>query len=383
MQQFPKKIVIFCLPGIGDAILFTPALALLRRALPEARITAITMFRGTADILETNPDLDEVRHFGFFNAGRLEGIHYVLGLRRERFDLSIMPFPSNRLEYNVVNWLVGRRWRAAHRHNHQSWQNLWFLNNIVVREDGHLHNVEENLHLVRTICQRLGAPVTEPEPTSGHAAGSQQVQLKLALPPEDVAYGNAFLAERRIDPDTMLFGFHTWSSTYKNMTKKCWGKDNFVALIRRLSQAHPRARFLIFSGPADEVVNEYIMQHVDNRVMLVREANLRRALAVLKHCRLFISNDSGNMHLAAALGVPVVALFGPTNWQRLHPWIGHHTIVRGNLPCMPCFYYSSRPLRCVANLDYACMREISVDEVFAAVQNLMAGANEKPVNSEG
>src|SRR5262249_41184847 len=132
--RLPRRIVIFCLPGIGDAMLFTPALALLRRAFPDAHITVVTMFRGTADILETNPALEEVRCFDFFNANTWQGLRYVRGLRREHFDLSVMPFPANRLEYNVVNAFAGRRWRAGHRYQHQTWRNLWFLNNIAVQE---------------------------------------------------------------------------------------------------------------------------------------------------------------------------------------------------------------------------------------------------------
>lgn len=370
--QPPERILVFCLPGIGDAVLFTPALALLRRALPSAHITAITMFRGTADILSTNPDLNEVRHFDFFKAPRLEGLRYILSLRRERFDLSIMSFPSNRLEYNVVNWLVGRRWRAAHRYTNQSWRNLWFLNNIVVNEAGTLHNVEENLRLVRAICERIGVP-HDAEPTV-----PASTKLKLTLTADDEQYGEEFLASHGVNADTELFGLHTYSSTFKNMHYKCWDKDSFAQLILRLAGAHPSARFLIFSGPSDEAVNQHIMKQVDGRVVLVRESNLRRALAVMQHCRVFISNDSAIMHLAAALEVPVVALFGPTDWRRLHPWAVKHAIVRMNLPCMPCFYYSSKPLRCIANINYACMREISVDEVFAAVQNLLAQTQHDP-----
>jgi heptosyltransferase-2 len=332
------------------------------------------MFKGTANLLETNPDLNEVRYFDFFKAGRWAGLRYVWGLRREGFDLSIMPFPSNRLEYNLVNRLVGRRWRAAHRYQHQSWRNLWFLNNIVVREEGSLHNVEENLRLVRAVCATVGAPVQEAELPKTRDAQLKQVQLKLVLVPEDERHGREFLAKQGIAEGTLLFGFHTYSSVFKNMTKKCWDKENFIRLIRRLGEAHADARFLIFSGPSDEAVNQYIMQHVNDRVLLVREPNLRHALAVLKHCRVFISNDSAIMHLAGALGVPVVALFGPTDWRRLHPWVQAYAIVRKDLPCMPCFYYSSKPLRCIANIDYACMRDISVDEVFTAVQGLLVQA---------
>ena len=156
-----RRIIVFCLPGIGDAILFTPALALLRRLFPTAHIAVMTMFRGTADILATNPDLDEVHHFDFFNAPKLESIRRLWQLRRADYDLSIMAFPSNRLEYNWVNWFVGRRWAAAHRYAHQSWRNCWFLNNITVTEAGNRHNVEENLRLIRAIADRVG--VTAPD----------------------------------------------------------------------------------------------------------------------------------------------------------------------------------------------------------------------------
>ncbi len=373
-QRIPSRIVIFCLPGIGDAILFTPSLALLRRAFPSAHIAAVTMFRGTADILATNPDLNEVRQYDFFHAKRLDGIRYVLGLRREGFDLSIMPFPSNRLDYNVVNRIVGRHWRAAHRYQHQSRQNLSCLNNITVAEDGHLHNVEENLRLVRAICRRVGVEVPDTSP-----ARPADTRLKLVLTDDDRRYAEEFLAHHGIGSGSVLFGFHTYSSTFKNMHRKCWDKDNFVTLIQQLGQHHPAAHCLIFSGPADEAVNDHIMQHVNGRVSLVAESNLRRALAILQHCAMFICNDAALMHLAAALDVPVLALFGPTDWRRLHPWTEQHTIIRKDLPCMPCFYYSSRPLRCVANIDFACMREISVDEVFASVQNLLAHAKAKPV----
>ena len=359
-SQQPNRVVVFCLPGIGDAVQFTPALALLRRMLPAAHITAVTMFRGTADVLETNPDLNEVRYFDFFHAGPMTALRYTLALRRAGCDLTIMSFLANRLGYNLVNRLASGRWAAAHRYRHQTWRNAWFLNNITVTEAGHLHNVEENLRLVRAIGERLGLAVPD-----------QPAQLKVALTPDDIAYGDGYLAGQGVSPDTLLFGFHTYSSTFKNMHRKCWDKDNFIALIRRLGETHPGARFLLFTGPSDEATNQYIASKLDNRILVIREANLRRAMAMLKRCRVFVSNDSGLLHLGAAVGVPCVALYGPTDWRRLHPWTDRHVIVRRDLPCMPCFYFSSRPLHCPANLDYACMRDITVDEVFAAVERLL------------
>lgn len=359
-----RRIVVFCLPGIGDAILFTPALTLLRRAYPSAHISVITMFHGTAEILATNPDLDEVHHFDFFNSSALASIRYLLRLRRDRYDLSIMCFPSNRFEYNLVNRFVGCRWRAAHRYHRQSWRNAWFLNNIVVHETGTVHNVEENLRLVRTILQRVGSEVPLAELPADNA-----LALKIVVTPEDEQYAAEFLTNRGVGRDEFLFGFHTYSSTFKNMHRKCWDRKNFAALITRLSAVHPVARFLLFSGPHDDEVTKYIVGQVGDRVIPVRESNLRHVAAILKRCRMFVSNDSGPMHLAAAVGVPVVALFGPTNAQRLHPWSKQHVVVRRDLPCSPCFEYSTQPLSCPAKLDYACLSEISVDEVFTAIQN--------------
>lgn len=358
--SLPRRIIVFCLPGIGDAIMFTPALTLLRRAYPSAHIAVTTMFHGTAEILQGNPDLNEVHHFDFFNSPKLKSLRYLLQLRRDNYDLSIMCFPSNRFEYNCANRFVTRRWSAAHRYNRQSWRNGWFLNNIVVGEAGTLHNVEENLHLVREIIRRVGseAPVSDDVP-----------ELKIIIPPAENEYAEKFLAGHGVRGDQWLIGFHTYSSTFKNMHRKCWDKENFARLIGRLSEVYPTAKFLLFSGPHDEEVTAHIQSRVDGRVIPVRECNLRHAAAIMRRCRLFISNDSGPMHLAAAMQVPIVALFGPTDSRRLHPWTKQHTIVRHDLPCSPCFYYSSRPLRCVAGIDYACMRDISVDEVFAAVQN--------------
>jgi heptosyltransferase-2 len=357
----PRRILALCLPGIGDAILFTPALAMLRTAFPQARITAVTMFAGAADLLRANPDVDEVRQFDFFHERAWAALRFLWTLRRERFDLSILGFPANRLEYNVVNALLGRRWRAGHRYRTQRHRNLALLNNILVPEQDGRHNVEHNLDLVRAVCDRVGVACP---PTSR--------RLRVHLTPDDEARAAALLAEHGIGDDEPLIGCHTYSSTFKNMHRKCWDKDRFVALIDRIGDAYPAARVLLFSGPSDVAVNRHILVRARGRVTPIEAPNIRWALGVLRRCRAFVSNDSAIMHLAGALGVPVVAIFGPTDPLRLHPWEGPHRIVRRTLPCMPCFPYSSRPLRCAAGTDYACLRELDVDDVFSAVADVLA-----------
>jgi ADP-heptose:LPS heptosyltransferase len=97
---------------------------------------------------------------------------------------------------------------------------------------------------------------------------------------------------------------------------------------------------------------------------------VRQAAALMKKCSLFISNDSGPMHMAAAVGVPTVAIFGPTNPVWVKPWGVKHRIVRLGLPCSPCFRYSPAPLKCAAHIDFACLKDIDVDQVHKACLDL-------------
>src|SRR6185436_15817402 len=171
------------------------------------------------------------------------------------------------------------RWRAAHRYGVQSWRNLWFLNDVVVDETPARHNIEENLALVRAICTRVGVP-----------SPAADVGLSVHLPAAAERWADGWLAEHRLAGDEPVIGIHAFSSTFKNMHHKCWDADHFAALVRRLGDAHPEARFVLFSGPEDGAVNDVIVRGTGGRVFRIEEEDLRRAAAVLARCRLFVGN---------------------------------------------------------------------------------------------
>jgi heptosyltransferase-2 len=99
---------------------------------------------------------------------------------------------------------------------------------------------------------------------------------------------------------------------------------------------------------------------------------MRVVAGLMRRCHIFLSNDSGLMHTAAACRMPCVSIFGPTNAVWMRPWNTPCVVVSRRLPCSPCFYYSCRPLLCPAGLNFACMRDLPVDMVYAAVQQLLA-----------
>ena len=132
------------------------------------------------------------------------------------------------------------------------------------------------------------------------------------------------------------------------------------------------SKILVFGGIEDEKVKNYIKKAVDDpRIILVKTPNIRMAAALIKLCHVFVTNDSGLMHLAAAVQTPIVAIFGPTNYLWVSPWKTEHRIATLNLPCSPCFYYSPEPLKCKAKLNFKCLRELHPEIVMKLLNDLV------------
>lgn len=120
------KILIIALSGIGDALMFTPALKLLRTHLPDPQIDVLVMFKGAHDIFLNNPNINDVYHFDFLKEGSFKSFKYVLRLRR-KYDASINVYPSNRKEYNIINFLIGAKKRTAVKYLRKDFSNLGFF----------------------------------------------------------------------------------------------------------------------------------------------------------------------------------------------------------------------------------------------------------------
>ena len=123
------KILILALSGIGDALMFTPALKLLQQSNPTAQIDALVMFKGTKEIYENNPNFNKVIHFDFLKEGAINSLKFILGLRN-KYDATINVYPSNRKEYNIISFLIGAKQRAAVDYLRMNTQNLSWLNNV-------------------------------------------------------------------------------------------------------------------------------------------------------------------------------------------------------------------------------------------------------------
>jgi heptosyltransferase-2 len=350
------KILILTLSGIGDALMFTPSLNLIKKDIPEAEIDALVMFKGAEDMYEKNPRINRVFYFDFLKEGFVSSLKFILSLRK-KYDTTINVYPSNRKEYNIINFLIGAQKRAGVRYLRKDVQNLGFLNNIRINENDSTHNVQTNIKLVEKLLNKKF---------------DEEPELEFHLSKKDESFASEYLSKITISADDIVIGFHPGCSILKNHIKRRWEPEKFAELAKLLIK-NKNAKILLFGGPEEGGLKENIFTQINSHnVFIVRTNNLADSVAVMKRCNIFVTNDSSLMHIASALHLKVVAIIGPTNTQYIHPWKTEHEIVTLNLDCSPCFFYSPKPLKCYRNdVLYKCIKELSVEMVYdAVVQNL-------------
>ncbi len=350
------KIIINALSGIGDALMFTPSLNLLKETYPSAEIHALVMFKAVKDFYERNENINKVYYFDFLTEGFFKSLKFIFSLRG-KYDISINVYPSNRKEYNVINFLLGAKQRAAVEYLRKDFSNLGFLNNLRTLESDSVHNVQSNIRL----CEKLTARTSK-----------EISSLQFPLTDSDYNFANAFFKEKNIDAQDLVIGFHPGSATLKNQANRRWEPEKFASLGKRLIEKY-NAKILLFGGPTEDELKQNIVDQINSpNAFSVVSHNLTESGAVMKRCNVFVTNDSSLMHIASALQLKIVAIIGPTNTNYIYPWKTQHKIVSLNLDCSPCFIYSPRPLICNRNdVKFKCIKELDVERVYAAVLEFM------------
>ena len=350
------KILIIALSGIGDALMFTPALRLLRKSLPDAEIDALVMYRGAQEIFNSNPILNRVIHFNFLEEGPIESLNFLLQLRK-KYDASINVYPSNRKEYNLISFLIGAKQKTGVVYLRKDKSNLGFLNNIRILENDTIHNVLTNIKM----CEALVGKKFNEEPS-----------LEYPIPEKEKKAAESYLSDLGISDSELIVGLHPGCATIKNHIKRRWEPEKFAELGKKLIENHS-ARILIFGGPDEKELKEEISLLINtDKANVVNAESLTKSTAIMKRCNLFITNDSSQMHIAAALGLKVVAIIGPTNQNYIYPWKTEHQIVSLNLDCSPCFFYSPKPLFCNrTDVKFKCIKELTVDMVYSSAEKFL------------
>jgi heptosyltransferase-2 len=167
-----------------------------------------------------------------------------------------------------------------------------------------------------------------------------------------------------------LIGFHAGSAEFKNQLRRRWAPEKYSALGRWLKENYGAA-VLLFGGPDELALNEKINAGMKNNGFIV-QASFMTTAALIEQCRFFLCNDTGLMHVAAGLQVPIVTIFAFTNPAYVYPWKSRYLMVRHEMECSPCFYYSPRHANCRWKEDqFRCITHIEVEEVKTAVEKML------------
>jgi len=341
------KILILGIRSLGDTALISAAINSIKQKFPQAEIDFVGDSRYIS-VLEFHPWVnriygvprDEVAKKQSFFEKALSSYNLVKKLCKNNYDIAIDLFSGPRSA--ILSYLS----KAPLRVGEDKRKSLrgYLYNKRVNFPKKISHIVLQHLFLTEAALGKL-----KPMPT------------KLFLTEEENQFATDFLKDLGVKPGIKIGIFP--GSGWKN---KNWPAQNFAKVAELLFSKY-KAKILIFGGEKDrQDINQVVsfikvpFYKIDNLV------SLRQLMALIKTCDLFISNDTGPMHLAVALEVPVIVLFGPQTPLRYGPWMPKKAAVfYKNLPCSPCPHHTDK---CK---DNRCMKAIKIEEVFSAAVSLL------------
>ena len=344
-----KNILVLLLGGIGDSIMATPALTLLRKAYPQAIISVLARDKPTKTIMERNKDVDTVLHYPFMKSGYVKSLLYVLKLRKHHYDLSILTYPANRFQHNVISFLIGAKKRIAHSYPIKKLTSLNFLNTQRLPTDIHKHPIDENIYLLSLLGIQTKTSLSTSFP----------------ITPEEQAVAKNYLKQQKITTKHFLVGIHAGSSEMAGMANKRWPKEKFAALADKLVE-EKKATILLFGGPAELALNQQIQSLMKYPAYIADHTlPLLPALYLVNCCHLFITNDSLFMNVAVHYNLPTVVTSGHLDPRKYAPRNKHVRYLVPETNC--CFYKVGEDLTCkYKGTPRYCLNQISVDMAYKA-----------------
>lgn len=348
-----RRILVLCRPLLGDMILTGAVFRNLRSWQPEAAITAVCL-EGKRDLLSLAPHISEIveiprRRTGSRRAFLASWARVIRKLQADRYDLVCDLMQTDRS--SLVCSLIGARWRVGPVKAQVRLRHRVYTHTAPWGEGD--HEPDHMLDIYLAPLRAAGMPV---------ATRSIAVQPG----PAELAEARARLRSELGEHHGPLVACHPGASS----ANKCWPLQDFAAACDLL-QSELGTRVLLLSGAREAealCALRSLMRSEPAAVMETR--SLPELAATLAHADLFFGHDSGPMHVSAAVGTPVVALFGASPPGQWHPLGVDSTIVRPPMPCRPCLF----PTLCHPPSPYNmfCVRRISPDEVHTALREAVA-----------
>jgi len=349
-----ERILLVRLRNIGDVLLTVPTIRTFREEFPKAFISALVN-AGTEEMLTGNPLLDEILVFNpeWKKMPLVQRVRKEMGflyeVRRRRFDLAINLTEGDRGAF-ICLASGARNKIGVYRQDRSLFWKKRIFKHMVRIQDSRAHVVDQILE----IPQSLGL-------------NPRDKRLEVFYSREDKEFIDYLLQQEGLGPQDPLVHVHPTS----RWLFKCWRDEGVARVIDEL-QGTGKVRVVLTSGPEKkelDKIDRILEQCLTRPLNLAGRTNLKQLAALSQRCLFFIGVDTAPMHIAAAVGTPVIALFGPSGEVSWGPWGNGHVVIKKDLECRPCGKDG-----CQGSKKSRCLDEISEEEVLKeAFQFLVNG----------
>ncbi len=333
------RLLIIKLSSLGDIILSTPGIRAIREKFPRHKISLLVA-EESKDVLLRSNYIDELLVVDTKNKDK--GLKGLLGiartLRKRNFDI-VIDLQNNRLSH-ILSFLS----LCTQRYGYDNGKLSFLLNHRVKENKDKLSPVEHQFRILKMLGIDL-----------------RDKGLELWFSRDDEEYAQNILSAQWLSDDQKIVGINMAAS--KKWISKCWPRDYIARLCEELNFRNMR---VVLTGTSADIpeANTVISIAKNAKVInLCGKTSINQLAALIKNCSVYISADSSPLHIAAAVGTPVVALFGPTDPLRHMPWANKFIVMRKDIECSPCYKAHCKNNRC--------MSRITVEEVLGAIEELL------------
>lgn len=357
VQETPSgSILVIAAGGIGDTLLSLPAVEALKGKLPELKATVWVNNMDSGVFFQEGKGMDSLICYpfsNFFSPFRFfgENLKFLWKINRLGFSHVLVMEPSQNIVSAIIGFSSGAKIRIGPRYRLGIIGDTDFLFTHSLPFDYERHTLEMNLDLLRF----LGIEDISPD-------------FHFPLGEREKSEAESLIKKHGLREGRLFIGMHIGANP--NQRYKCWDPRKFAEIADFLAVDF-QARVAITGGRGElPQVEEMLGFSKSTPVNLVGCLGIPDTAALLARCDLFITNDSGPMHIAASVKTPVVAIFGPTHPKKNAPF-GPHIIVRKEMDCSPCYDWKYSSIAKCGRGRLKCLEDISVEDVKRAIREML------------
>ncbi len=335
-----EKILVIPPYGIGNLILALPAIKLLNKIFSPENIDILAPLPTIYEIFKTFPDFKSLYNKIYLvslKTSLWQNLKQIYKITSTRYDFSLLMFPSARIHYNIYNFITLAKKRIGSLYPDINFKRAHFLNNINIPVIIGIHDVYQNINLLKPF-----------------GIDYKKVKIKSNLS------GEALKKKKKI------IGIHPGAK--REAFYKKWEISKYFGLIKTILKKYKNYRIRIFAGKDDEKEVNILKQIKSTRIEFIINQPLYKVFQKINECSIFISNDSGLMHLANFAGCYNIVIIGPSDFRRTGPFNKPYSLIYKNLPCQPCshtYFVKSHKFKCPYNLK--CLKLITEEDILKEI----------------